>query len=201
MDVRDFFLAQHSRIHTRSISGSTVSYQDNMLRGTTHDDIRAKPGLTFNSMAWILWHLTRGEDITVAIIIGQRPQVFDEGDWATKLGIDRRDLGTAMNDDEVDTFTATVDIDSLLAYRALVGTRSREIVQAMHVADLDAPITREMLQISRDQGAFGPGAEFVPERWVGHNKAFTLAHSVLAHAAMHFGQGETIRRVLGLETI
>ena len=201
MDIRAFYLSQHARIHTAAITGSNVSYQDNMLRGTTHSDLRARPEGDFNSMIWLLWHLTRGEDIPVSIIIAERPQLFDEGKWGERMGITRRDLGTKMTSDEVDVLSKTIDIDAVLEYRAAVCRRTQEIVRSMADADFDAPITDAMLQEACDQGGFGPGADFVPERWAGRDKAFTLSHILIAHACMHFGQGDTIRHLLDLDTI
>src|SRR5437868_11897107 len=104
MDFRDVLLAQHARAHTAAVGGADLSSQDNMLRGVTEEQMRVRPQPGFNSLAWLLWHMTRTEDIAANVIIAERPQVFDEGDWAARLNVSRRDLGSGMTDSEVDEF-------------------------------------------------------------------------------------------------
>ena len=47
---------------------------------------RPEPGR--NSIAWLVWHLTRVQDDHVADIAG-RQQLWAEHDWAVRTGIDR----------------------------------------------------------------------------------------------------------------
>src|SRR5512132_2725297 len=94
----------------------------------------------------------------------------------------RRDLGSGMTDPEVDEFNETVDTDALLSYRFAVGRRTREVVGALREEDLDEVIGSDLIRRARDEGAFGPNAEWVPQRWEGKRKAFTLTHTVLGHA-------------------
>ena len=113
----------------------------------------------------------------------------------------RRDIGSGMTGAEVDQFNQRVDVDALLAYRAAVGRRTQQIIRALLPDALDAVIDRDLLQRARDAGAFGPHAEWLPQRWEGKPKAFTLTHTVLAHSFLHLGQADLVRGLLGLDTL
>jgi hypothetical protein len=124
--------------------------------------LRPQPGV--NSLAWLLWHMTRAEDVGLNVIIAQRPQVLDEGDWLSRMNILRRDVGTGMTALEVDAFNKRISVEALLAYRVAVGRRTREIIQALPLEVLDEVIDRGLVQRARDAPAFGPNAEWVPQR-------------------------------------
>ncbi len=41
----------------------------------------ARPVDGVNPIAWIVWHIARGEDIGVSRFVGHRPQLFFEEGW------------------------------------------------------------------------------------------------------------------------
>ncbi|MDP9358996.1 MAG: DinB family protein [Chloroflexota bacterium] len=125
MDIREFFLTQHARSHAAAVAGGDPSNQDLLLSGVTEEQIRQRPHPSTNSLAWLLWHMTRAEDIGINLVIAGRGQVLDEEKWATRLGIPHRDLGAGMTDKEVEGFTERIDISALLAYRRQPGGARR----------------------------------------------------------------------------
>jgi hypothetical protein len=201
MDFRELFLIQHARSHTAEVGRPDMSTQDQILHGVTADQMRLCPRPGFNSLAWLLWHMTRGEDVGVNVIIAERPQVLDEGDWLRRMNILRRDGGTGMTAPEVDEFNEQIDVDALLAYRVAVGRRARETVREMQLDVLDEVIDAGLVQRARDEGAFGPNAEWAPQRWEGKTKAFTLSWTVLGHSVFTLGECYVVRGLLGLPTI
>jgi hypothetical protein len=66
---------------------------------------------------------------------------------------------------------------------------------------LEEVINAALVQLARDEGAFGPNAEWMPERWEGKAKAFTLSRTVLAHSLFTLGECYVVRSRLGLPTI
>jgi hypothetical protein len=145
--------------------------------------------------------MTRAEDVGINLVIAERPQVLDEGDWPERLNLLHRDVGTGMTGAEVDEFNERINVDGLLAYRVAVGRRTREIVRDLQPSVLDEGIDASLVQRARDQQAFGPNAEWVPQRWEGKTKAFTLSWTVLGHSLAHWGECYVIRGLLGLPTI
>jgi len=59
----------------------------------TDEQMRVRPREDLNSLAWLMWHIARAEDIFVNVVFAGRPQVFDDG-WTGKLGVTRRDFGS-----------------------------------------------------------------------------------------------------------
>jgi hypothetical protein len=198
MDFRELVRAQHARAHTREVGDADFSVQDVLLRDVTEEQMRQRPGPGVNSLAWLLWHITRAEDIGVNVIIMGQPQVLDAGGWTTRLNLARRDLGSGMRDEEVGEFARRVNIPELLAYRAAVGRRTQEVLRTIDPAVLDEVIDEGVLARAHDTGAFGPNADWTPKRWQGKRKGFTLGNTVLAHTFLHLGQGDDIRSLLGL---
>ena len=62
---------------------------------------------------------------------------------------------------------------------------------------IDAGLVRRV----RDEGVFGPNAGWVPRRWEGKAKSFTLTWTVLGHSLFTLGEGYVVRGLLGLPTI
>lgn len=201
MEFRELFLAQHGRTHTAEVAEPDLSVQDLILKDVTSAQIRLRPRPGFNSLAWLFWHMTRAEDIGVNAVIAGHPQVLDQGDWTRQLKVGRRDVGTGMIESEVDLFNEQIDVLALLAYRAAVGRQTQEMIRTLDLQALDEVIDEALIQRVRDQGAFGPQAEWVPGRWRGKQKAFTLAWSVLGHTYLTLGECYVLRGLLGLPTI
>ncbi len=125
MDALTFFLAQHARLHFADVAEKR-SLAERIFGGLTDDQLRLRPGRGLNSLAWLLWHTARTEDVTSNVVVANRPQVFDDG-WAERLKVSRRDIGTGMTDEEVAELSAGVDIAAVKAYRSAVGRRTREV--------------------------------------------------------------------------
>lgn len=201
MDFRTLFLDQHARAHTFEVGHPDFSNQDLILRDLADEDLRVRPHPGLNSLAWLFWHMTRVEDVGVNLILAQQPQVLDRSEWKTGLNLSHRDVATGMTDPEIDEFSRQVNVASLMAYRTAVGRQTQDFVRDLHPGILDEKIDGGLLQHIRDAGAFGPNAEWVPQRWLGKPKGFTLMHTVLAHTYFHIGQCEDIRGLLGFSTL
>lgn len=201
MDFRDLFLAQHGRAHAPEVGQPDFSVQDYLLRNLTDEQMRARPLPGFNSLAWLFWHMTRGEDVGMNLVIAGGPQVLDEGGWAERLDVSFRDVATGMTDQEVDEFSQQVDIEALLGYRTAVGKRTQAIVRQLRPEVLEEKIDNDLIQRVREAGVFGPNTEWVPNRWLGKSKSFTLLYTVLGHTYIHIGQCEDVRSLLGIPTI
>ena len=116
MDALEFFLLRYESLHGRN--------NEELLGGLTDDQIRRSPLPSVNSIAWLLWHMTRCEDVGISRLVADRPQVLLDGDWPARVNVSLTDIGTGMVDDEVADFGARVDLEGLRAYRAAVKANS-----------------------------------------------------------------------------
>ena len=122
MDWRTLFTLQHHQVHSRALSGDDDDFHipDALLRDMTEEQLRLSPRDDQNSVAWLLWHIARCEDVVGGAILSSRGQVLDDG-WEMKLGVARRDIGTGMTPSEVRELSQGIDMDALCEYRLLVG--------------------------------------------------------------------------------
>src|SRR5215470_11797168 len=95
MDARDLFLGQHAAVHSAAVGGNKASAAERTFGGLTDEQMRVRPREDLNSLAWLMFHIARAEDIFVNAILTGRSQVVDAG-WLGKLGITRRDFGIGM---------------------------------------------------------------------------------------------------------
>ena len=195
MDALAFFLAQHARLHFADV-GEERSLAERIFGGLTDDQLRLRPGKGFNSLAWLLWHTARTEDVTANVVVANRRQVLDDG-WAERLKVPRRDIGTGMTEDEVAALSAGVDIAAVKAYRSAVGRRTLEVAAALPAAAWQEIVSPADVERAVSQGAFGPTAGWVGAAWQGQSRATRLGATAIAHTAMHLGEAVTIRGQAG----
>ena len=61
---------QHAHLHPAEASGHTAwSFEDNLLSGLQERHLRMVPTGEEHSIAWLLWHMTRCEDITMNLLV------------------------------------------------------------------------------------------------------------------------------------
>lgn len=200
MDAREFFLRQHARLHSAAVGETEgASLEDLVLGGLSDEQMRLRPRDGLNSLAWLIWHMARTEDVLVNVVIAGRSQVFDAEDWPGRLRAPRRDIGTGMSDAEVSELSATVDLAALRAYRLAVGRRTQEVVRGLRPEALDEIVPASHLEQAISQGAFGPKAGWVVERaWQGRTKGFLLGRNSIVHNALHLGEAMSVRSQAGL---
>lgn len=119
------------------------------VMGLTRDQLGFRPGPGANSIAWLVWHLTRIQDDHIADV-AQAGQVWTSGRWAERFGLpfDSRATGYGHGPDDV----AAVRVESgelLTAYYDAVNERTNRYVADLTDDDLprivdkswDPPVT------------------------------------------------------------
>jgi uncharacterized damage-inducible protein DinB len=91
-----------------------VWYVDDLvLAGLTSDQLRSVPAAGQNSVAWLLWHSTRWEDIWTNTWIRGQSQVIDRGNWLEQLNAEDRTAGTGWTPEDCAEFNRRVNCDAL----------------------------------------------------------------------------------------
>jgi hypothetical protein len=96
--------------------------------------MRVRPREDLNSLASIMWHIARIEDIMLDTVLSGRDQVCDAA-LKRRLEIMRPDFGIGMTSAEVAELSRRIDVGALRDYRDAVGRRTREIVTAFDEKD------------------------------------------------------------------
>jgi DinB superfamily len=199
MDARDLFLDQHAAMHSVTVGGNTMSAAERTFTGLTDEQMRVRPREDLNSLAWLMWHIARAEDIFVNALLAGGPQVLDSA-WKKRLGVDRDDFGIGMATAEVTALTGQVDPGALRAYRDAVGLRTRELVSAFKPQDWQGAVAAEAVERAAAAGAFGARTAQFSKALPGRPRATMLSGIALIHSAGHMGEAATIRTAGGFGT-
>ena len=107
-----------------------------VLEGLDGGSLGRRPAGTGNSIAWLIWHLARVEDVQVADAAGLE-QVWTTQDFVSRFGLPLAgtDTGYGHSSDQVDAVQAPADL--LLEYYDAVHRQTVEFVQTVGSEDLD----------------------------------------------------------------
>jgi DinB superfamily len=199
MDARDLLIEEHSAVHSAAVGGNKASMAERTFGGLTDDQMRVRPREDLNSLAWLMWHISRAEDVMANIVINGRSQVLDDG-WLPRLKIERRDFGIGMTKPEVSELSVAVDIAALRDYRDAVGRRTRDILGAYGPKDWEGDIEAAALERAGALGCFGTRTEALVKAFTGRPRRAILSAIVVMHSAMHMGEGATVRTAGGFGT-
>ena len=191
MDTIQFFLTHHKRLHSQTESSLFDEVTEAQIRFRFREDV--------NSIAWLVWHMARCEDL-MSVIIGGRPQVISQDDWLSRFNLPEHDIATGMTDDEVGDFSMKVDIGVLRDYYRAVGEQTQQMVRGLTPGDLDG--VPDSVQLSRDLVADGSARKTVID-WLiwereGNNKGWWLGHLGLTHNFRHRGEALIVRGLQGV---
>ncbi|MBE1878213.1 mycothiol transferase [Myceligenerans pegani] len=106
------------------------------VAGLTPDELAWRADPDANSVAWLVWHLTRVQDDHVADVAGV-DQAWTHHGWADRFGLPLpiRDTGYGHRREEVAAVRATPDL--LTGYHDAVHERTIEYVSGLTDGDLD----------------------------------------------------------------
>ncbi|MFN0090270.1 MAG: DinB family protein [Acidimicrobiales bacterium] len=195
MEWRDLFETQHSHVNSAELGPVPISYQDLVLKDLDPAQVRCVPRPNLNSIAWLLWHMARSEDVAVNAVICDADQVLDAA-WRRDLRVDRVDIGTGMTADEVAAMSAAVDVDALIAYRLAVARQTRVAMAEFDDERLAVPaMAASQVEHLRDMGVFGPHAGHIPGFWSTKPLIWFLWLPT-GHCYAHLGEAVTVRSEL-----
>ncbi len=196
MDARDLLLDEHARMHATSVTGEKATLAERTFAGLTDEQMRLRPREDLNSLAWLMWHIARAEDIFANIILSGRDQVVDDR-WLARLKIARPDFGIGMTKPEVAELTAQVDIAALRDYRDAVGRRTQEVIRGFGPSDWQGELQAPALEKAASLGCLGTNGAMVAKAFTGRPRVGILGGLLVTHAAMHMGEAQTVRTAGG----
>ncbi len=189
------FLEQHAAVHTAEVSGRQAwSLVDEVLDGLSDAQIRAIPRPGENSIAWLLWHTTRIEDMTLNCLVFERPQLLAGSDWEARLGLPSRDVGASMDEEQVAALSALVSVEALKEYRATVGRSTRSGVPGLTPDQLKEVVEAASIQKFLEDGSISEKGKWLAEYYLGRTKGFFLTRTATSHNFIHLMEARRIRR-------
>jgi uncharacterized damage-inducible protein DinB len=73
--------------------GQSQGYLGRALNGLTQEEAAWSPAPESNSIAFILWHMTRVEDFFINRVIQRQVELYEAEGWREKLGTPAKDTG------------------------------------------------------------------------------------------------------------
>jgi hypothetical protein len=162
----------------------------------TEKEIRQIPRGGEHSIAWILFHLARIEDITMNMLVAGIEQLFTCDHWAKKLNTSIQHSANKMDEIGVAELSATINVKSLSAYRIAVGKRTRQIVEQLDAEDFKRKVDPSRIQRILDVGAVTPEAMEIINYWSKKTIAGLLLMPPTRHCILHLNEGMRIKRKL-----
>jgi hypothetical protein len=106
------------------------------LEGLDGGTLALRPGGAGNSIAWLVWHLSRVEDVQVADV-ASREQVWTAQDFVGRFGLplSRNDTGYGHSSEQVDAVRAEPGL--LLEYYDAVHRQTVDFLETLGDGELD----------------------------------------------------------------
>jgi hypothetical protein len=183
----ELFISHHGMVHTAKLGGYG-SFQDEVLQGLSDKQMRHIPVGRANSVAWMLWHITRIEDVTMNVLLADTPQVFHQGDWQNKINSPYVDVGNEMTAKEIHALSDAVNVKALLSYRLAVGRRTRQIAGKLKADILKEKPSSECLVRLLEDGTVRERAQWLLKYWGGHPQKNLLLMPATRHSFVHLNE-------------
>ena len=192
MNLTELFLQRYNALYDFWLGGVWEMVPDDLMRQRPHPQV--------NSIAWILWHLTRVEDAGLNRFVVDGSQVLDDGSWMEKMNLPIRHNGGDMNFAEVDDLSQRINLQALQEYSKAVQLRTREIVSQLTYDSLDAVMEEEYLRVILfDEGLASPRSAGLLENYLGWTKGKCLMNFGMTHPYQHVGEIGVIASLLGVD--
>jgi hypothetical protein len=190
------FLQQHAMLHSKKVANTEAwSYEDEILDGMPNERVRQIPKGCEHSIAWLIWHMARCEDITMNLLAAGRPQVLTD-DWLAQTKSPIVDTANEMKMDQLISFSNSMDIGALRGYRCAVGMRTREIVMQLRSDDLLKKVDPSRLQKVVELEVVVDAARPIIDYWGSRTIAGLLLMPASRHNLTHLNEAWDLKHRL-----
>jgi hypothetical protein len=196
----DLFLAQHAMVHSANMAKTGLwSFEDEVLGHLADNQIRMIPGGGEHSIAWILFHLARIEDITMNMLVAGKTQLFTQDGWAKKMNVVVIHSANKMDQSSVTKLSAEINVRALKAYRIAVGRRTRQVVKNIKAEDYQKPVDPLRIQSVMREGAVSKDAMEIINYWASRTIAGLLLMPPTRHCFLHWNEALKIKKKIEKE--
>jgi DinB superfamily len=187
MDLRSWIVAEHAAVRDR-ISQQVLARVPTERRDECPDGS--------SSIAWLLWHLTRHQDVAVHAVVRGGDDVLQRDGWAARVGATGFVPGTGLSEGDDRAAAAALDLDALDAYVDAVWAETAGWLTSVDPAELDrvpdAAAGLARLAVSdRDY-------DWLYRMWDGKPVSFHVSWETIGHGFNHLGEMVHLRNAMGL---
>jgi hypothetical protein len=193
----NLFLKQHQGLHSQAVSGAEDwSYADEIFLNLPQNSLRVIPAGEEHSLLWIIWHISRIEDMTMQVLIAGADQEYLRGGWGKKLASPIHHTGNNASPHDVVALTEQVNPKLLLQYRDTVGRNTRILVNSLEAEQLKKKVLPERLERLVEEGGVLPEAEGLLAYWGKRVVYELLLMPPTRHLMVHLNQAWEIKHKL-----
>jgi hypothetical protein len=181
-EAKQMFLSFHSSLNFEA---------DKLLKELAPQEWTIMPTVKDETIAWSIWHITRIEDLTVGILVSGDRQIFDR-QQKEKLNVTIVDTGNALSDDEIMNLSESINIHSLLDYRAAVIKRTQNIVRELYADDMRRKVSSDGIEKIRAEAGVTAQEEsaWLLDYWGKKDVAGILLMPPTRHTLLHLNDCE-----------
>jgi hypothetical protein len=108
------------------------------LEGLTPEEVSYQPDKESNSIGFILWHMTRAEDMMIIATLMGKPEEWETGKWAIRMGFDGdfKDNGWGYTAEQLSSF-AVPKLEEMTAYGKSVRAETEKYLTKLSPEDFD----------------------------------------------------------------
>jgi len=150
-----------------------IEHADELTDGLTDEVADYRPTAEANSIAWLLWHSARVQDIQLAQVAGLE-QVWTRDGWVDRFGLDLPRDDTGYGDSAADVATVRAPAQLLAGYYHAVHQLTLDYLDGVTAAEL---------------------ARVVDKHWDPPVTAGVRLVSILDDCAQHLGQAAYLRGI------
>ena len=184
-------------VHSKKISRLGLwSFADELWQGLTDDNFRAIPPKGEHSIAWIIFHIARIEDITMNMVMAGTQQVYKHDKWAKRLKATIHHSANKMDDNSVRQLSSSLDMAALREYRLSVGKRTREVVRKIQPDEFSQKVEPIRLQKLLEEGAMIEEAMEIIDYWSKRPIEGLLLMPPTRHNFLHLNEAFRIKTKL-----
>jgi hypothetical protein len=193
----ELFLELHACVHACEMAPWHLpTFEDSVWEGLDDAAAQSIPPKEEHSIAWMFWHITRIEDMTMNLLVAGSPQVINGEPWLDRMRVTVTDTGSAQDPAAVAAFSAALDVPALRAYRLAVGRRTREIVCAAPPGCFSQKVDPARLQRILDEGGVVEEARWLTDYWGGRTLGGLLTMPATRHPLVHINEAMQVKKKL-----
>lgn len=195
------FFSQQAMLFSSELDHDSgeFSFEDDLWQGVDDDHARYVPKGCEHSIAWLIWHTTRCEDITMNLLVAGTSQVLNEFGWEERMHSGFQDTGNSMSEMEFASFNQKIDVSMLKGYRLAVGLRTRDIFSKIPQPDFKKKVNQERVARIIEEKAVNPDANYLIDYWGSRTIAGLILMPATRHHLVHINEALIVKKKIILQ--
>ena len=192
---KELIFELHKEVHvSKAYNSQNESYEDLIWNDFNENLFRTATDEKGRTVLYGIWHSARIEDITMNLLVANNEQIFETGNWQSKINTPIKHTGNSLHKEEILDFSKGIDIQALKDYRIEVGKRTLEIICNLQKGQLNDKIYKKNLAVILEQKAVEDveSANWLIDFWGRKTVSGIILMPALRHNLVHINESQNI---------